>query len=100
MVYFVPAVTGRSCVAVEGRWDTRVCVAVARCSAEAALPLGGRACSCRGSPGTTCAVHRVVSAVVAEGVCSGGWRGSVCACVCSGGGGVCVSVRRPSTMAG
>lgn len=83
-------------MAVVGRWDTRVCVAVVRCSAEAALPWGGRACSCRRSPGTTCAVHGVGSAVVAEGVCGGGWRGSVCA----EGGGVCVSVRRPSTMAG
>ena len=46
--------------------------------AEAALPWGGRACSRRGSPGTTWAVHGAGSAVVAEGVCAGGWRRSVC----------------------
>lgn len=64
--------------------------------AEAALPRGGRARSCRGSPGTTCTAHGVGSAAVAEGVCAGGWRGSVCVracvpvCVCVAGEGVFV----------
>lgn len=50
----------------------------------AALPWGGRACSCRGSLSTAWAVHRVCSAVVAVCVCA---RRGVYACVS-----VCVCV--------
>lgn len=86
MVYFVLSVTERLCVAV-AEPGTRALVWQRR-GAGAALPWGGRACSCRGSLGTAWAVHRVGSAVVTVCVCV---RGSVCVCVF-------VSVHRLSTM--
>lgn len=77
-------VSGEGCA---WRWrsaETRRAVWHRQGAAAAALPWGGRACSCRGSLGTAWAVHRVGCAVVA--VCV--W-GSVCVCVCVC---MCVSV--------